>query len=564
MRKAFDCRIGVFTIAFIGIMSLYDANASSLVTGKIATENGTAIDAKVYFKNVSFSDRDTTINVSDNDFQIALEDGFYHIRVTQRNHIDFEILNQEVLGETGLSDIILEATPLHRTIDGYYKLSPTDKIYIGDTLRIMSGATLDYGDQRLINYGTVLIEKNPAEQIKFIADAYQEYPKAIFPVEKHLLLEIDTLRYNNLYFENVNHYHNFAGYNIGKSLEFHNCTFTGSSGISTSYINVLINQSNMYDIQDNFILARNNHGDISIVNSIVSDSYLYNDETNNPMAYGLIHIESEGKVNIINSIFCNNTAHVMAIAHAHEINVTNSIFYNNEGNTIKTTTWLKKAKDMNKMMFWGELNAYNSIFIDNNVDHFINKLPKNLSHNLFWNNGNILGSEHVPNLGVAFKQNPNGDTVDVYNNLFYELDYSCDQSLVSSVLLDAGIENDIMIDTDFEGNPRLYMSYSDRTTQQYGVDIGPFEKQTLLSVDSENGQSELKAQIIGNMLNLPEYISVNSSDITIIDIKGGIIDGSIYQESDNGLNVSLLNSGVYIVKINTNGKIYTQKFIKVK
>jgi hypothetical protein len=366
----------------------------------------------------------------------------------------------------------------------------------------------------------------------------------------------------NTYFENVRLIPSQAEPNAFDTLNIVNCEFTGRSHLSSGFINLNLDGCYFHDMVAYYNVIYLTTSNLHINNSVFTDNDFHENLFSVHKFGGLIYMEFTGSTTISNSIFCNNLSHTLSIAGSPTLNITNSIFIENSNDTLAIPQGMN-PKDYSywNSLFHGNLSLYNSISIGNDAAHLNTRLPVDVSNNLFWDNEGILEDTLIANLGKFFKYNVNGDSVDVYNNIFQPLELECGEETSSRLLVDAGVMNPYILDTDINGNPRAYDSYPDRGSAGNSVDIGPYESQ-VLSIDDREIQTTflLRSQIVDTYLEL-DY-DQRAERMTVADMRGNIVMQLNTPDIGSPIDISGLNTGVYMLSISDGNRTLTQKFIK--
>lgn len=240
--------------------------------------------------------------------------------------------------------------------------------------------------------------------------------------------------------------------------------------------------------------------------------------------------------------------------------ITNSSFINNNVVNVNNTSY-GQAIIMGSDNTWGHLEINNSIFFGNTLNgtyadrdisygtqgnHY--ELVINNSITQITNNGGASGAFAAPSFNNVQDLDPNTVSLNLSS------DYKPTSS--SSYIIDQG--NNSFYDTALFGD--LDLSSNDRVFNTT-IDLGAYEYNSTLGIDdvSLNTNSvKLYPNPVSDRLFIESTEQVES--VAIYNINGQLLKQAI--ETSNGIDVSNLNKGVYIIQVKTIKNAINQKFLR--
>lgn len=188
----------------------------------------------------------------------------------------------------------------------------------------------------------------------------------------------------------------------------------------------------------------------------------------------------------------------------------------------------------------------------------------------FWNNTPGIYSSCTNSwLGVNVTVNNNGDSCDAYYNIQMDPlfvnpangDFHIQQN---SPCIDAGYNNSVTIQTDFDGNIRIWDGNNDSIPI---IDIGVYEYGSSIYTNI-TGNTFLHDyfHIFPNPAN--NYFSLvltennSAAELRIFNILGEEKYFSAIKKQKTDIDISGFTKGVYIIEVNSGNKISRQKIIK--
>jgi len=268
---------------------------------------------------------------------------------------------------------------------------------------------------------------------------------------------------------------------------------------------------------------------------------------------------------ITNTIINENSAesgggiHIYSLAHT---TITNTNIYNNSAD-YGGGVWCGNASFI----------VTNSIVANNsNYGIYFDYGNHSLTYSNFWNNNpeNFYNCDAW--VGVNVTVNNNNDSIDPYGNIQLEPMFvdtaNGDYHFLSvSPCIDAGVNDSVTVQTDMEGNIRIWDGNGDEDTI---VDMGTYEfgSQIYTTINNFNYNfNESFYKIYPNpskgLINIRKNnIENNSLLIRILDINGRVIDDidrgnkELYQ-----IDLSIYCQGVYFIKLITENNIKVKKVI---
>lgn len=170
------------------------------------------------------------------------------------------------------------------------------------------------------------------------------------------------------------------------------------------------------------------------------------------------------------------------------------------------------------------------------------------------------------NVGNNVTTNVNGDSCDAYHNiqlnpLFVDGNNFDYHLLDESPCIDVGLNDSIYGGFDFDGNTRIWDAHN------YGmavVDMGPYEFPFMVKLNEYNNADDnitCYPNPTDGIVNL-DFINGSVQQIVITDIAGRTLIHKTGRLNNNTIDLSGLESGIYLVSILAEKEILTARVIK--
>ncbi|MAB49094.1 MAG: hypothetical protein CMC05_10735 [Flavobacteriaceae bacterium] len=336
---------------------------------------------------------------------------------------------------------------------------------------------------------------------------------------------IENLTIKNSIFKN-NYSNDFLikGFGLKDNFKLQNVSFTNNISTGQSIILLLADRFN--EIYANFtnVLFANNQTKFSVINAyrIPDGSF-----TNYRDLDLIITNSSFINNNVVNT---NNTSYGQAIIMGSDntlghLEINNSIFFGN------TLNGVYADRDIS----YGTQGNHYELVINNSITQITN-------------NGGASGAFAAPSFTNVQDLDPN--TV----SLNLSADYKPTAS--STYIIDNGDNSyyDVALfgNLDLSGNTRFF-----NTT----IDLGAYEYNSTLGIDAislNTNSVKLYPNPVSDRLFIKSTELIEG--ISIYNIKGQLIKQTI--ETTNGIDVSVLPSGLYMIQIKTSNNTINQKFLK--
>ena len=280
---------------------------------------------------------------------------------------------------------------------------------------------------------------------------------------------------------------------------------------------------------------------------------------------GLVYVQSDSTNGYIftrwaNVLVADNDINVAALdiyrsdwnnGNTLDVVINNSTFVNNDYNSTHGNSIVASGNGS------VNLNVYNSIFWENTVNGAA--ATRDISNGAETNYDVVIANTiaAVPNNAGTYGtfSATNVTTLDPVNdNLNLDSDYKPTAS--SSYIIDQGDNTyfDVALfgDLDLSGNTRFF-----NTT----IDLGSYEYNSTLGIDAislTTNSVKLYPNPVSDRLFIKSTEQIES--VSIYNINGQLVKQAI--ETTNGIDVSVLPSGVYMIQINTSNNSINQKFLK--
>lgn len=475
----------------------------------------------------------------DGQFLELLDYGIYNITITKEYHStitlsEVSLKNSETdLGEHSLHSIFggVVTGVLEK---GIYRVEKELIVPKGESLTIMPEVKLEFSQNigATIEGDLIIQGGTSAKTVEF---------RSISEKSSEILLKVVKLnnqyKINNLHLVNI--VLNFVRANEEQqvpNIELSNVYFEVNSQLKLFYLNATLMNLGFHS---NISALSIDGGNYNIINSV----FINNDS----IAY-LDHGYAGVKANFINCIFYGNSGSVYAWDNTNFINC---LF--NENSSLKPIIYTQAG-----------VNIYNTIFMSNqiqgkkdipliNLDNFGSI---NVHHSIFWNNSNDNINGVSEYFGDIFTSNENGDSVDVYNNIFKDPQINNSGNYVAinsenSICIDAGINLEDMVEYDLNGKTRIL---DGDKNSSFIVDIGPVE----FGIDNTKGIYDIKKELLIYPNPAVDYVKLPKNKLNEINLYNSKGTKFIFKQKDYIINVSSLSRGIYLLNIDNK----TYKIIK--
>jgi len=487
---------------------------------------------------------DTAYTDTNGYFNKTVQTGIYNVTYSKTGYltitlIDVNLYSNYTFTDTTLLNGIELSGQLSGSINpGFYYVTDDIEVATGNSLTIESGVTMFFYQDVAFNINGLLIaEGNKTDSIKF--------------TRVNNSISWGGIKFNNSADDN-------------SALSFCIIEYSNNTGITCNHSSPTIAYS----------LITNNTGGYgggfqfeecspTILNTIVKNNFA--DDGAGIMSYSASPV-------IINSNFSNNLTDQYGSGGAfcsHDSNpvITNSSFMNNSANYGGGIYCHGAASPI----------LVNCIFFNNNNYSIYNSanLPCNpeLMYSNFWDNNpeNFFNCDDW--LGVNVTVNTNGDSIDPYNNIqldpmFVDITNGDFHLQTTSPCIDAGINDSVTVNYDFEDNIRIWDGNGDGDTI---VDMGVYEFAAPIYTDLNNfpqEYGEIFYEIYPNpsigLINIKTKTFRTNLFIKIFDVNGRIIDFINIKNKNKQLhkiNLSDYHKGIYFVTLITENNIEVKKII---
>lgn len=244
-----------------------------------------------------------------------------------------------------------------------------------------------------------------------------------------------------------------------------------------------------------------------------------------------IAVRSASKVTLVNSLIYSDQIYIPLFNSSSTFNIINSTIYNPDGGTLLATQTPVLNSIQNSILWMGgdSVNAIDGSGTTVTANNSI-ILPK---YNVTLNGSNNYTSDPLfKNVAAGdFSLQNSSNGINKGSNAFY----------------DATKYGNF----DIMDNARI---------QETTIDIGAFEKQVTLSSSDVNKNKNINIypNPVKDILNFTSNDKILKIEIISMDGRK-LIENNM---NDDKLNVQNLQKGLYLIKVFTDGKIYTEKFIK--
>jgi Secretion system C-terminal sorting domain len=501
------------------------------------------------------------------DISEELEYGIYNVLVTKNGYSNIYVENRNI-NETAFH---LGNWKIHKIFGGLMSGLIKKGIYFvekdivvdyGKTLVLEPGVELEfaYGVGTQIN-GDLIAKGTPSDQIIFKSQTSTRSELDFGIYDKNSIIEFDFVKIENCLFNfKLIQLDSRPTINIKNSTVSNNSTlfFYGPNSLSVN------------------IIFENNSKPISVIGG---SQEVYNSVFENGGFSNVTHSDwYSGNIFFENCLFSNNKGPMFTWGHCSLINC---IFQNNQTNDLFSGT--NGGYHIINSMFIGNIVGgdlinknslvYNSIFINNKMAKLADFCTDcGIYNSVVWNNStDKVSGDFGEFYGEVFMVNDNGDSVDVYGNMFLDPDFGIandDFKLdEQSICIDAGIDNDFISSTDYNGNDR---KTDGRGNGENTIDIGPIEfsgassifdsdKDDLVKIFpnpiTENSIITFTPKQFGNY----EIAIFNLSGEKLLTLHSGVLS---VEAHDFKVNQKTMTSGAYLLKIQSGNESISKLLIK--
>ncbi len=487
---------------------------------------------------------DTAYTNASGNYSKIVQTGIYNVSCSKLGYQTVTIDDVNLYSNTTLNEITLEtgielSGQLSGVINqGSYIITDDIEIMAGASLTIQPGVTMLFHQDVIFDINGLLIaEGTENDSIRF------------------------TRHDNNIYWGGLRFNDNADDNSI---LSFCTVEYSNNTGVrcfgSSPTIAKSVISNNIGQYGGGFQFDGNSSP--LIVNTTIKDNIA--DDGAGIMSYSSSPI-------VINSIFGNNTTNNYgsggAICSHNSIPlVTNSSFINNSA-TYGGAIYCN-GQTSPKMI--------NCIFINNNEYSIYNSSNSSYFPEILYSNSWGNNPENFYNcndwLGEMVTVNNNGDSIDPYNNIqldpmFIDVENGDFHLQANSPCIDAGINDSVDINYDFEGNIRIF----DGTGNEESiVDMGIYEfvNPTYIENSISQENSETLYEIFPNPNSGLMNIKVNTFEtnllIKIFDINGKVVKSLNIENINKQLhkiNLSNYQKGIYFIKFISRNNIKVKKIV---
>jgi len=233
----------------------------------------------------------------------------------------------------------------------------------------------------------------------------------------------------------------------------------------------------------------------------------------------------------------------------------------NDGNLdiISHGNVLRGNGDMTFTLYSNKLDASNGSFGDLNNDGFIDGFNNST---IYLNEGNTNNWITINTVGVQSNINGIGARVEVYTDSRTQIrDVRSGEGFrfMSTLNTHFGLGTDATINQIViywpSGNVDTYVNPAINTTHNF------VEGQTLSVPDESLSDLSIYPNPVQDVLNIKTTADLNNKIATVFDLNGKRVLNTKLQNTTS-LNVSQLNAGLYLLRIESGGKSTTRKFVK--
>jgi hypothetical protein len=542
-------------------MPFYLFSNVAKITGKITLEdNNPADNVKIEFVSSINPNEKYEFHTDENgnlDFEIKF--GIYKITFSKNLYQTRTLSEEWVNSDKNYNFTLLKDKYFGLLKTGKYTFDRNIIVPHGDTLIIQEGTEIHLlGSSSIIAEGFLFANGTEENPIKIYKDNW-ELNRGINlkTIEKKYSEEddnsvIDRALFENVLFEKISIYNSDSDY--PNNIIFEKCKFINDNNLSFSGKKVLLNNCELFNNNVSpYLIYAYLFSEITIVNS-----KCFNNNIKRNSSISSIIGTFNSYCKLINCIFESNETEGYAILESYDNSflISNCLFKKNKSGEINS-------------LFYGNATIYNSIFWENKGDEFnrTKGLKNNQIYNcLFYKSENLRVDSEIKFFGVNFTTNDNGDSVDVFGNLFEDPDlgFDIDDEIYdiwineTSKCIDAGMNNELVekYDKDINGNRRIV---DGNLKGSYIVDIGPVEYQTHISMNVNKRE---------NLLNI--FPNPASESITISGVGLGKLElyntlgQKLFEKEITGttqINTSTLQTGLYIIKLESGSEVVFEKVI---
>ncbi len=342
-----------------------------------------------------------------------------------------------------------------------------------------------------------------------------------------------------------------------------------SGGVEENGVIFIPNSSSINNLKIKNSVFRSNYSNGYLLKMRILNGGLLIENTkfinNTIVNRGLVYVQSDSTNGYIftrwaNVLVADNDINVAALdiyrsdwsnGNTLDVVINNSTFVNNDYNSTHGNSIVASGNGS------VNLNVYNSIFWDNTTNGVAS--TRDISNGVE-TNYDVVVANSIANVSSNAGTNGSFSATNVTNldpatdNLNLDSEYKPTAS--SSYIIDNGDNSyyDVALfgDLDLSGNDRIF-----NTT----IDLGAYEYNSTLGIDAislNTNSVKLYPNPVNDRLFIKSTEQIKS--ISIYNIKGQLIKQTI--ETTNGIDVSVLPSGLYMIQIKTSNNTINQKFLK--
>ncbi|MCD4793812.1 MAG: T9SS type A sorting domain-containing protein [Bacteroidales bacterium] len=544
----------IFTSILLLSTNLVGFSQTNLAEGYAFLENQTYhTGISVTFERQAPSSLTYTVTTDEAGyFSEDVEDGIYIVIYEKDNYIGITSEGNEIYTNIQLEDVTLEAVGLSGNLFGTLSAG---------TYTVTGDITVPEGQSLIIEPGTILLFKqnikltaegelsaNGTEADSIIFTRYEDgvtwggielndegnsqisYSRVEYSVDRGI--NIFDYSYKK-YFGNKE--------NTGNIIVRNSVLRNNETGIRVRLASAFLYNLTIYNNQITGIAVNGGAGGGLKETLHISNCNIYNNST--PAGNGGIYVtmlEDNFYTHILNCNIYSNNCNIGAIT------IDGTIPYLSNNNIVNNNSYGVHISDYSWSLEDCSYIGYNNV------------------------NDNSLGNYHNPPeyVGEIITTNQNGDPCDAFHNIqtdpmFANANNYDFHLLEGSPCIDAGLNDSVYIDFDFDYNMRIWDGNNDENDV---VDIGAFEYGAPVYTNIKN----LKKNIHGiyaypnptsGIINFVPS-NYNIHQLIISDITGKILIKKTTMQQNETIDLSSFESGIYIIRIYTDKKIFTTKIVK--
>jgi hypothetical protein len=536
--------------------------------------------------------KDSTYTSTNGHFSISLQTGIYNITYSKSSYLDVILSGNSFYSNTTLQDTTLASMGLYGNLTGTltantYVIGGDILVPTGQTLIISPGTTLKFKSSTTLTVqGTLIAQGNKTDSIIFKAFNDSQHWLGIKFLNANSATTMSYCRIERS---------DSSGLRIlNSNLNLHNMLIRYNNYVpSTSSLGPKggggISFRNSNSVLDSMLITKNTASFAGGIHSYSSQLHITNSRIiGNGCGYdpGGISVYQQSNVSMRNVIISDNYS-ITPYNSAQGINceansnfdLTNGIVSNNQGDGFyASSNYTNKIRIINSIItnnfkrgiyyYASPVFVINSIICNNN-DYGVycgGSTSSYFFNDVFYNNsfGNFYSCNQW--LGYNVTLNANGDSCDAYYNIKKDpllvnvaaKDYHL---LANSPCIDAGINDSVTYFYDLDNYLRIYDGDNNGTAT---VDIGAYEYgQVLVSNDLTSNEDKIIIYPVPTRNTITIETVPRNSIIEIFNTNGQVIKSIINPDLKTSIDIENLNTGVYILKIQTNKNIITKKVLKL-